>query len=293
MSTLKGKTVLITGASRGIGLAIALRCAADGANIVVFANEARLPNLASTAEQIQAAGGVPLVLDVDVRDGNAIKQAVTEAINRFGIIDILINNTSAFCFTDTLHTSIEEFDKLISTNVRATFLVSQACLPYLQHAINPHIINISPPLLMEAHWFVHHLPFTMSKYGMSTCTLGMAAEFKNKGIAVNSLWPQTTIGTTTITDHFTSSVYAGSRRPTIVADAAYILMQRLARECTGQFFMDEELLRETGITDFTQYAVDMSAKLVQDLFVPEDSNRTDYMTALSQDLFLKTKEIVK
>ncbi len=273
MSELAGKTIFITGGSRGIGQAIALRCASAGANIVIAAKEestqGSLQSIDSVAEQVISAGEGALSLVVDVSDAKAIKSAVGEAVTRFGGIDILINNVSAFCFTDTVNTLPEKFDLLVSVNVRATFLLSQACFPYLKQSSNPHIINISPPLDMQSHWFKKHLAFTLSKYGMSMCTLGMAAEFQHAGIGVNSLWPLTTIATTTIKDHFVSEVYGGSRWPTIMADAAYALMRRNSRECTGQFFIDELLLREIGVTDFAHYAVDPTQPLVQDLFIPE------------------------
>lgn len=288
MSTFAGKTILITGGSRGIGHAIGLRFAKAGANIVIIAKEEQVPaSIYSAAEEMIAAGGKALALDVDVRDADAIKLAVEQAVAQFGGIDILINNVSAFCFTDTINTTLEKFDLLLSVNMRATFLMSQACFPYLKYATNPHIINISPPLDMNTKWFKDHLAFTMSKYGMSMCTLGMSAEFKQTGIAVNSLWPQTTIATTTIKDHFVSEVYAGSRWPTIMADAAYELAQKNASECTGQFFIDEVLLREAGVTDFSKYAVDPNLPLVQDLFISEENVKNNNNTILVKDLFLK------
>jgi len=250
MSSLKGITVLITGGSRGIGQAIAERCTTEGANVAVVAK------------------GGPI--DVDVSDENSIQFAVNEAVKQFGGIDILINNVSTFHFTHTLNTTPEELDRLYSVNVRATFLMSQACIPHLEKSKNPHILNISPPLDMNPRWFTDHLPFTLTKFGMSLCTLGMSSEFLSSGIAVNSLWPMTTIATTTIEDHFNPKIYAGSRRPTIMADAAVEILKRNSKDCTGNFFLDEEILREQGITDFQSYAVDPSAPLVQDLFVPKD-----------------------
>ncbi len=288
MSTFTGKTILITGGSRGIGQAIGLRFAAAGANIVILAKE-ELKNPAAniyvTADQINAAGGKALPLIVDVTDDNAMELAIDEAITQFGNLDVLINNVSAFCFTDTINIQPEKFDSLISVNIRATFLTSRLCQPHLKKSTNPHIINISPPLDMDPRWFKNHLAFTMSKYGMSMCTLGMAEEFKRDGIAVNSLWPQTTIATTTIQDHFVAEVYAGSRWPTIMADAAFELAQKKAKKCTGHFFIDEELLREAGVVDFTQYAVDSRAPLIQDLFVPDEKfNETRLLT---EELFLQ------
>lgn len=282
---LAEKTLFITGASRGIGKAMALRLASEGANIVIAAKE-ELNNSSESidlvAEQMIKAGGKALAIDLDVRDENAIKSAVKKAAKYFGGIDVLINNVSAFCFTNTLNTLPEKFDLLFSVNVRATFLLSQACIPYLKQAANPHIINISPPLDLNPRWFENHLAFTMSKYGMSMCTLGMAEEFRKEGIAVNSLWPQTTIATNTIKDHFVSDVYLGSRWPTIMADAAYKLIQRHSRECTGNFFIDEAILRDSGMTDFTQYAVNPPSPLIQDLFVPEENLNG---ISLEKDLF--------
>ena len=290
MPELAGKTIFITGGSRGIGHAIGLRCAKAGANIVIAAkNETSQnpsANIYAAADQIVKAGGNALAIDIDVSDANAIDAAISKAVNQFNGIDILINNVSAFCFTDTISTPPDKFDLLFSVNVRATFLISQACFPYLKQAANPHIINISPPLDMDSRWFKNHLAFTMSKFGMSMCTLGMAAEFQSAGIAVNSLWPLTTIATTTIKDHFVSEVYSGSRWPSIMADAAYELMQRTARECTGQFFIDEKILREAGVTDFNHYAVNPDVPLIQDLFVPEGIMGSDSIgIPLAKNLF--------
>ena len=282
MSMLQGKTILITGASRGIGQAIALRYAADGANIVILTKDSP-ENIQSAADQMLKAGGNVLALDVDVRDHHEIKKAVAKTVARFGGIDILVNNTSATCFTNTLDTSSEQFDLVVSTSMRAAFLISQACLPYLKIGSNPHIINISPPLHLDPRWFKDHLAFSLAKYAMSLCTLGMAAEFKQAGIAVNSLWPETTIATQTIKDHFSPKVFAGSRWPSIMADAAYELVQRSSKECTGQFFTDEALLREAGIVDFSHYAVDPEVPLMQALFVSEENR----MAPIQQDLFLR------
>ncbi|MES2345380.1 MAG: SDR family oxidoreductase [Chlamydiota bacterium] len=281
MTILKGKTVVITGASRGIGQAIALRYAGLQANIVILTKD--MPQqLEDITLQIQEAGGSSLVLDVDVCDQGAISQAVALSVERFGGIDVLVNNTSATCFTDALHTTPGQFDLVICTSARAAFFLAQACVPYLKNAENPHIINISPPLDMDSHWFENHLAFSLGKYAMSMCTLGMARAFQNLGIAVNSLWPRSTIATQTIKDHFSSEVFAGSRWPSIMADAAFALILRKSHECTGQFFTDEALLRETGIVDFSHYAVDPSVPLMQALFIPKE----DIMTPVSQDLFL-------
>ena len=278
MDALKGKTIIVTGGSRGIGLAIALRFAAAGANVVVASKDAPA-TLREAADQIAAAGGQALALDTDVTDYNALQQAVAQTVDRFGGIDILINNTSASCFTDTLHTSPAQFDLAVATSVRAAYFLSQACFLHLQKAANPHIINISPPLNIDSHWFKDHLAFSLSKYAMSFCTLGMAEEFREEGIAVNSLWPQTTIATQTIVDHFSPKVYAGSRLPLIMGDAAYELA---SRDCTGQFYTDEALLREAGVDDFSHYAVDPEATLMQALFITQEADRLP----VSQDLFL-------
>ena len=281
MMTLKGKTILVTGASRGIGEAIALRYASAGANIVIVSKDSP-EALQDAASRMIAAGGQVLALNIDVTDVNALKLAVAEAVERFGSIDVLVNNTSATVFTDVLHTTPEKFDLAISTSVRAAYFLSQACLPYLKKSSNPHIINISPPLNIDPHWFKDHLAFSIAKYAMSHCTLGMAEEFKKEGIAVNSLWPESTIATQTIKDHFSPKVFAGSRWPSIMGDAAYEL---LSRKCTGQFFTDERLLREAGIIDFSHYAVDPNVPLMQALFVPVDAQ----MRPVSQDLFLINK----
>jgi citronellol/citronellal dehydrogenase len=276
------KTVLITGGSRGIGQAIAVRYAAAKANIVILSKDSPA-NMETTANQIATAGGQALALNIDVANHHEIKQAVSEAVDRFGSLDVLVNNTSATCFTDTLHTLPEQFDLVIATSARAAFFMSQTCFPYLKAASNPHIINISPPLQLDAHWFKDHLAFSIGKYAMSLCTLGMSEEFKRAGIAVNSLWPKTTIATQTIKDHFLPQVFAGSRWPSIMADAAYELTSRSSRECTGRFFTDEDLLREAGIVDFSHYAVDSNAPLMQALFIPADQQTIP----LSQGLFLK------
>lgn len=288
MTFLKGKTVLITGGSQGIGQAIALRYAAAGANIVIATKDSP-ENIQSTIDQIHAAGGQGLILPVDISDENAIKQAVAEAVAKFGGIDALVNNTSATCFTNTLQTLPDQFDLIVSTSVRAAFLLSQACFPYLKLALNPHIINISPPLNLDPRDFKNHLAFSLAKYAMSLCTLGMAEEFKEAGVAVNSLWPETTIATQSIKNHFSPQVYAGSRWPSVIADAAYELIQRTSRECTGHFFTDEALLRETGVVDFSHYAVDPHATLMQALFVPVKSGRLP----VSQDLFLSKRSSEK
>ncbi len=281
---MSGKTILVTGASQGIGLALALKFAKYKSNIVILTKDSQ-ENIDNAANQVIAAGGKVLALHVDISSDREIKEAVSKAVSQFESIDILINNTSATCFTNTLSTLPEQFDLVISTSVRAAFLLSQACFPYLQKSENPHIINISPPLSdMSAHWFKDHLAFSIAKYSMSMCTLGMSSEFKDSGIAINSLWPQTTIATQTIKDHLVPKVYSGSRWPSIMADAAYEIALGTFQDWTGQFFTDEELLRKSGVTDFTHYAVDANVPLTQPLFIPLE----DGMAPISKELFLAT-----
>lgn len=274
------KTILITGAGQGIGRAIALRFAVDGSNIVIASKDAAA-QMQETVEEIESAGGSVLFRDIDVGNIDELKHLVGAAVDRFGGIDILVNNTSAPCFNDTFHTSTQQFDLIMSTSVRAAFFLSKLCFPHLKEAANSHIINIAPPLNLEVQWLRDHLSFSIGKYGMSLCTRGMAAEFLDVGIAVNSLWPQTNIATPRLKDYLSPQVYAGSRWPSIMADAAYELVRRTFREATGQFFIDETLLREAGITDFSQYAVDPSQPLVQTLFLPLKEG----MIPISPELF--------
>jgi len=279
METRK-KTIVITGAGQGIGQAIAYRFAADGFNIAIASKDSPA-QVQETVEGISAAGGEVLACDMDVRDCAQLKNLVSETLARFGGIDILVNNTSAPCFNDTFHTSPEQFDLAISTSVRATFFLSQACFPHLKKSKNPHIINIAPPLNLEEQWLRDYLSFSLGKYGMSLCTRGMAAEFYSAGIAVNSLWPQTNIATQRLKDHLLPQVYSGSRFPSIMADAAHALSLRTFKEASGQFFIDEPLLREIGITDFSPYAIDPNHPLVQTLFLPLKEG----MIPISRELF--------
>lgn len=272
MADLKGKTIFITGASRGIGRAIALRCARDGANIVVAAKSVephpKLPGtIHSVAAEIEAAGGRALPVMLDVRDEQSIATAVKQAAGHFGGIDVLVNNASAIQMTDTLRTPAKRFDLMFGVNVRGTFLCSQACLPHLMKGVNPHILNLAPPLAMQAKWFAGHVAYTMAKYGMSMCTLGMSAEFRAQGVAVNSLWPRTTIATAAIEVNFPEAVLKASRKPDIMADAAHAILRRDSRQATGNFYIDEAVLREEGITDFTHYAVTPGGPLQTDLFL--------------------------
>ncbi|GAC1363055.1 MAG: NAD(P)-dependent oxidoreductase [Herpetosiphon sp.] len=273
MAGLHGKTLFVTGASRGIGLAIALRAARDGANVVVAAKstvpQPRLQGtIYSAAEAIEEAGGTALACAVDIRDEGQIRAAVQQTVDRFGGIDILINNASAISLTGTLDTPMKRFDLMHQVNSRGTFACAQACLPHLQKAKNPHILNMSPPLNMEARWFGPHVAYTMAKYGMSMCVLGMAAEFAGDGIAVNALWPRTVIATAAVQNLLGGDeAMQHSRKPRIMADAAYVILTKASREFSGHFCIDEEILREAGVSDFEQYAVTPGGSLLPDFFV--------------------------
>lgn len=272
MNGLKGKTLFITGCSRGIGLAIAIRAAKDGANIVVAAKtKRRHPKLPGTiytaAEEIEAAGGKALPLVVDVRDEDNLKAAAAEAAQHFGGIDILINNASAIYLAGTLDTPMKRFDLMSQVNVRGTYAASQALLPYLLKSDNPHILVMSPPLNMHPRWFRDHLAYTLSKYGMSMCVLGLAEEFRSQGIAVNALWPKTVIHTDALAMLGGLVSPQNCRRPEIVADAAYAVLCRDSRQCTGNFLIDEEVLAEEGVTDFSGYQDVPGARLFPDLFL--------------------------
>jgi len=261
--SLSGKCIFITGGSRGIGLAIALRAAADGASIAIAAKTAdpnpKLPGTIFTAAaEIEAAGGKALALQCDIRDELAIEEAIKKTADAFGGIDIVINNASAINLTKTDQTPAKRFDLMFDVNVRGTFLTSQAALPYLRQSAkdgrNPHILNLSPPLSMKPIWFKNHVAYTMAKYGMSMCVLGMAEEFKRDGIAVNALWPRTVIDTAALQMIPGIDALAG-RTPQILADAAHIILNRDSRECTGNFFVDDLLLASEGITDLEKYSV--------------------------------------
>jgi citronellol/citronellal dehydrogenase len=275
MTSLKHQTLFITGASRGIGLAIALRAARDGANIVIAAKTAephpKLPGTIHTAAaEIEKAGGSALPLSVDVRDETQIAKAVEAAVAKFGGIDILVNNASAISLTGTLETPAKIYDRMMTVNARGTFLASQACIPALRRSRNPHILNLAPPLNLSPRWFAPHVAYTMAKYGMSLCVLGMAEEFRADGIAVNALWPRTAIATAAI--EFAVGNHAmlrHCRKPEILADAAHWILTQPSRELTGQFLVDDELLARTGVTDFDSYAVDPSAPLALDFFLDD------------------------
>ncbi|MFX1338368.1 MAG: SDR family oxidoreductase [Promethearchaeota archaeon] len=273
MLTLKNKTLFITGASRGIGKAIALRAAKDGANIAVVAKTAephpKLPGTVYTAaEDIEKAGGSAIPCIADIRFEDQVKAAVEATVGKFGGIDILVNDASAISLTSTLETKMKRFDLMFSVNVRGTFLCSKLCIPYLKKGDNPHILNMSPPLNMDPKWFAHNLAYTMSKYGMSMCVLGMAEEFRKDGIAVNALWPRTAIATAAVRNLLGGKgAINHSRTPEIVADAAYLILTQPSQECTGNFFIDDEILIEHGITDLGTYSVVPGAKLIPDFFL--------------------------
>jgi citronellol/citronellal dehydrogenase len=271
--SLRGKTLFITGASRGIGLAIGLRAARDGANIVIVAKTAepnpKLPGTVySAAKEIEAAGGKALPLVVDIRFEDQVADAVKQAVATFGGIDILVNNASAISLTGTLSTPLKRYDLMHQINTRGTFVCSQACVPHLKNAANPHVLNLSPPLNMETRWFAPHVAYTMAKFGMSMCVLGMAGEFKPAGIAFNALWPRTAIATAAVQNLLGGEqAMRGSRKPEIMADAAYAIFGRPAKECTGNFFIDDEVLAAEGKTDLSEYAVTPGANLIPDFFV--------------------------
>jgi citronellol/citronellal dehydrogenase len=261
--SLQGKRIFITGGSRGIGLAIALRAAQDGASVAIAAKTSdpnpKLPGTIHTAaEEIRAAGGTALPIQCDLRDENQIASAVDQAAKEFGGIDILINNASAINLTRTEDTPAKRFDLMFDVNVRGTFLTSQAALPHLRASAeagrNPHILTLSPPLSMKAKWFKNHVAYTMAKYGMSMCVLGMSEEFKRDGIAVNALWPRTAIDTAAL-QMIPGVDTAACRTPEILSDSAYIILNRNSKECTGNFFVDDEVLASEGITDLEKYSV--------------------------------------
>ncbi len=275
--TLKNKTLFITGASRGIGLAIALRAARDGANIAIAAKTAepnpKLPGtIYSAAKEIEQAGGKALPLVVDVRDEASVVSAIEQTVGKFGGIDICVNNASAIQLTPTTMTDMKRYDLMHQINTRGTFMVSKYCIPHLKKAANPHILNLSPPLDMSEKWFSNHVAYTMAKFGMSMCVLGMAGEFKSDGIAVNALWPRTGIATAAI-----RNALAGDegmkmcRTPEIMADAAHVILTKPARQFTGNFCIDDTLLWEAGVRDFDKYRVDPTRDLMPDFFVPEGS----------------------
>lgn len=270
---LASKTLFITGASRGIGLAIALRAARDGANIVVAAKTAephpKLPGtIYSAAKEIEAAGGSALPIVIDVRDETSVLNAMGKAGEHFGGIDILVNNASAISLTGTQETDMKRYDLMQQVNARGTYLCTRAAWPYLRKGANPHVLNLSPPLDLDPRWFGPHVAYSIAKFGMSLCTLGHAEEFRADGIAVNSLWPLTTIDTAAVRNHL-GSLVATSRTPDIMADAAYAILNRPAGQATGNFYIDEEVMRAEGVHDLGHYANDPDAPLTIDYFVSD------------------------
>ncbi|XP_060077457.1 hydroxysteroid dehydrogenase-like protein 2 [Ylistrum balloti] len=275
--TLAGKTLFITGASRGIGKAIALKAARDGANVVIAAKTTephpKLPGTIYTAaKEVEEAGGACLACQVDIRYEDQVKSAAEKAVAKFGGIDILVNNASAISMTGTLETEMKKFDLMTEVNGRGTFLCSKICLPYLMKSDNPHILNISPPLNLSSHWFKDHVAYTMAKYGMSMCVLGMAEEFRSKHVAVNALWPRTAIYTAAVqmicADN--KEIIQECRKPEIMADAAHNILTKDSKSYTGNFVIDDQILRDAGVTDLDKYACVPGGKLSLDFFLEGD-----------------------
>lgn len=277
MTTLAGKTLFITGASRGIGLAIGLRAARDGANVAIAAKTAqphpKLPGtIYSAAEAIEKAGGKALPIVVDVRDEDSVRNAIERTAQHFGALDIVVNNASAISLTNSQTTDMKRFDLMHQVNARGTFMVSKFAVPFLQASANPHILMLSPPLDMKEKWFAGHTAYSMAKFGMSLVVLGLAGELRAKGIAVNALWPRTTIATSAIQNLLGGDeIMRASRTPDIVADAAHMIFLRPAKSFTGRFLIDDSFLWENGVRDFEHYRVDPRVDLMQDFFVPDDS----------------------
>ena len=271
MSALRGKTLFITGASRGIGLAIALRAARDGANVVIAAkSDVPNPKLTGTihtaAAAVEEAGGKGLAIKCDIREEREVRAAVEMTAARFGGIDILVNNASAIWLRGALDTPMKRFDLMNQVNSRGTFLCAQACLPHLLEAANPHILTLAPPPSLDPKWWAPHTGYTLAKMGMSFVTLGLAAEFADRGVAINALWPRTLIATDAL--NMIPGVEAGNgRSPAIMADAAHAILTRPSREATGQFFIDDDVLRAAGVSDFSAYAADPTKPLLPDLFI--------------------------
>jgi citronellol/citronellal dehydrogenase len=271
--SLSGRTLFITGASRGIGLAIALRAARDGANVAIAAKTAephpKLPGTVYTAaREVEQAGGHALPLVMDVREEAAVVAAARQCAEHFGGIDVCVNNASAINLASIAQIDMRRYDLIQQINTRGTFLTSRACLPYLQRAANPHILTLSPPLDLRPKWFAGHLAYSLSKYGMSLCMLGLAEEFRAAGIACNALWPRTTIATAAVEFALGGTeMMRRSRKPEIVAEAAYVILNRPSRECTGQFFIDDNVLFDAGVRDFGGYSVEPGGKLLGDIFI--------------------------
>lgn len=284
--SLKGKTLFVTGGSRGIGHAIALRAAKDGANIVIVAKtkeeHPKLPGTIYTAaKDMEDAGGKALAVCCDIRFEEQVEDAVKQAVEQFGGIDICINNASAISLTPTLKTDMKRYDLMNQINARGTFLVSKATIPHLLKSSNPHILTLSPPLNMNPKWFRNNVAYTMAKYGMSMCTLGMSAEFAKDGIAVNSLWPETAIETAAVKNLLGGeAAIRGARKPEVMADAAYVILNRNSKECTGNFFIDTEVLKAEGESDFDKYAVAPGNDLLRDFFLDDWVTVKDSKAAL-------------
>ena len=276
MTSLKGKTLFISGASRGIGLAIALRAARDGANVAIAAKTTEPhPKLKGTiytaADDVRAAGGKALPVVCDIRDEAQVVAAIEQTVTEFGGIDICVNNASAISLTTSQGTDMKRFDLMMGINTRGTFMVSKYCIPHLRKAENPHILMLSPPLDMKAKWFEHSTAYTMAKYGMSMCVLGLSGELRSAGIAVNALWPRTTIATAAVGNLLGGdAMMRASRTPEIMGDAAYAIFTRPSHEFTGQFCIDDKVLYASGVRDFERYRVDATVALISDFFVPDD-----------------------
>jgi citronellol/citronellal dehydrogenase len=281
MPSLKGKTLFITGASRGIGLAIAKRAAADGANIAIASKTSephpKLPGtIHSAAQEVEAAGGKALAIACDIRDELQVVRAVQQAAEKFGGIDICVNNASAIQLSGTLETDLKRYDLMNQVNARGTFLVGKTCIPFLRKAANPHLLTLSPPLDMKAKWFAPHVAYSMAKFGMSLCTLAWAEEFRKDGIAANSLWPRTTIATAAVQMLGGEPLVRRSRTPEIMADAAHAILTRPSREFSGNFCIDDAVLWDAGVRDFSKYAAVPGTRerdLQIDFFVPDDAPR--------------------
>src|SRR5271154_6820691 len=276
MTSLKGKTLFVSGGSRGIGLAIALRAARDGANVATAAKTAEPhPKLKGTiytaADEIRAAGGKALPILCDIREETQVIAAVHQTVAEFGGIDICVNNASAISLTNTLMTDMKRFDLMMGINTRGTFMVSKTCIPHLKRSENPHILMLSPPLDMKTKWFEHSTAYTMAKFGMSMCVLGLAGELKSAGVAANALWPRTTIAPAAVGNLLGGdAMMRASRTPEIMGDAAYAIFTRPAREFSGHFCIDDKVLYASGVRDFERYRVDASVPLMSDFFVPDD-----------------------
>ncbi len=275
MTSLKGKTLFVSGGSRGIGLAIALRAARDGANVVIAAKTAEPhPRLKGTiytaADEVRAAGGKALPIICDIREEAQVIAAIDQAVAEFGGIDICVNNASAISLTNSQMTDMKRFDLMMSINTRGTFMVSKYCIPHLRKSDNPHILMLSPPLDMQAKWFQHSTAYTMAKFGMSMCVLGLSAELESAGIAVNALWPRTTIATAAVSNLLGGdAMMRASRKPEIMGDAAHVIFTRPSRQFTGNFCIDDKVLYDSGVRDFDSYRVDRSVPLMSDFFVPD------------------------